>query len=467
VYFCELPSIDSQEAKDRYLIQVGPTDPERECAILSMFHGVFTAIQMMKSSLRKYDYVMKTRTDYLPPLTLREMIETHEKTGKIIVDGCANWYNRYPDRVDIHWHGSLNDIFCFASLEKFLRLWDFGDILGKVWTGIPETTLFRAAQWRFVGDDMQSPRKNETFLNKYFTWDENNTKQSFHVLRTKTALAKPDEATYFKGNEVVKYFVDKERVKKRVSRAKLLEGFVPKITKVSDNFLTYKYVEGKLLSEAMPEDFSKFLEFMQKNIWQPQPITPEFNEACIRFYWEKTQKRIKEYHDIIASYDKEEVINGVKVPTLYKMFNEMVDWNSLYKGIPCLWHGDPQPENVLVTSDGFCLLDWREDFGGLPYGDVYYDLAKIYHALFVAGKVIRAGGFLIRENPIEYEIEFDDTLMKFKDIFEKFVNIQGYDVHKVRVLSALIYLNIAPLHEEPYNRFLYYFGKKYLYELVK
>ncbi len=482
VFMCELPSIDKAETKSRYLIPVGPTDEDRECAILSMFQGVFTAISMMKASLRKYDYVMKTRTDYLPPMTLREMIETYEKTNRIIVDGCANWSNRYPDRLDLHWHGSLNDIFCFAPYDNFLKLWDFEDILPKVWTGIPETTLFRTAMFRFLGDEMQSPRKNDSFLKKYFTWDENDTKQSFHVLRQRHGLPKPDEATYFKGNEVVKYFVDKKRVTGKVERAKLLKGFVPEIIKVSDNFFTYKYVDGKLLSECGTDTFVQFLDFMQANIWKPIEYPREkFVKACEQFYLYKTDKRVRQFEKLTGIYDKREYINGEMIPSISDMMED-IKWSWLCDGIPCLWHGDPQPENVILiedditdgiddtecgAADTFCLLDWREDFGGLTEcGDVYYDLAKVYHALLVSGKIIRDGRYSVNTNSPEYTIEYDEELMRCKDIMEGFIKDNDYDLKKVRMLSGLIYLNIAPLHQDPYNKFLYYFGKKYLHELL-
>ena len=101
----------------------------------------------------------------------------------MIVDGLATMPQRYPDRQDIPWQGSVSDLFFFGSSEQFFRLWDFPELLSKVWTGIGETTLFRAALLRFVGDELQSRRRNETFLAQHFVWDSNNTKQSFNFLR--------------------------------------------------------------------------------------------------------------------------------------------------------------------------------------------------------------------------------------------------------------------------------------------
>jgi len=466
VFLCELPSIDGAEISSRYLIPVGPTDATRECQFLSMFYGIFSAISMMKSSLRHYDYVLKTRTDYLPSMSLPEMIDRHTQSRKIIVDGVATWSRRYPDRFDILWQGSISDLLCFGTVAEFLKLWDFEPILQKVWTGIPETTLFRAAMVKFLGDEIQSPRRNEVFLKKYFTWDPNDTKESFHVLRRSSELRKSDEAIYFKGSEVIKYFADERKVKGKVERAKMMEGFVPEILRVSKNFFTYRYITGELLSNSSKDNFGRFLDFMQENIWKPVVVPDGWNDVCRRFYQEKTNQRLKLFHDKTGIWDKKETINGEEVLSWYDM-EEDINWEWLCDGIPCLFHGDPQPENVLVTKGGFCLLDWREDFGGLPYGDVYYDLAKVYHRLIVAGSIIREGGYSIKEHPAEYTLLFNDKLMEFKDIMEKFIVDRGYDLKKVQVLSALIYLNSSALHEEPYNRFLYYFGKKYLWELLQ
>ena len=80
LFLCELPSVDPAAAAARYLVPVGPTNEERECAMLSMLHGVFTGISMMKASLRDYTHVMKTRTDYLPWAApwISGMLETYE-----------------------------------------------------------------------------------------------------------------------------------------------------------------------------------------------------------------------------------------------------------------------------------------------------------------------------------------------------------------------------------------------------
>ena len=43
-------------------------------------------------------------------------------------------------------------------------------------------------------------------------------------------------------------------------------------------------------------------------------------------------------------------------------------------------------------------------------------------------------------------------------------NKNGYDLKKVEILTSIIWLNMAPLHEYPFNNFLFNFGKYNLYK---
>ena len=36
---------------------------------------------------------------------------------------------------------------------------------------------------------------------------------------------------------------------------------------------------------------------------------------------------------------------------------------------------------------------------------------------------------------------------------------EGYDIKKVNIITALIFINIAPLHHHPYSIFLFFLGK--------
>ena len=145
---------------------------------------------------------------------------------------------------------------------------------------------------------------------------------------------------------------------------------------------------------------------------------------------------------------------------------EIIDWSKMFEGVPVNFHGDLQPENILVSSNGFQLLDWRQDFAGnLDYGDIYYDFAKLHHALIVTHEVIRNNQYEIinEKGNIKYDFFIKNNLYEYKELFESFLQREGYDLGKLKILTPLIFLNISPLHHYPYNEFLYYLGKYTLF----
>jgi len=219
--------------------------------------------------------------------------------------------------------------------------------------------------------------------------------------------------------------------------------------------------------------FVDMLDFYKNNLWKERSLNlakrHRFYESCRAFYKEKTEERIEKFYKSSGIDDKEDMINGIITPKL-KNILDMIDWDWLSKGIPVLFHGDFQPENIIVTSDGqFVLLDWRQDFNGdHEYGDVYYDLAKMYHALIINGEIVRNNQFEIRieRDIIEYNYLAKGNLLEYLDLLEMFILNNGYDLKKVRLLTSLIFLNIAALHHDPYNKFLYYIGKSMLYDYI-
>ena len=47
---------------------------------------------------------------------------------------------------------------------------------------------------------------------------------------------------------------------------------------------------------------------------------------------------------------------------------------------------------------------------------------------------------------------------QLNDIYTK--KFYGYDLKKIKILTFIIYLNMIPLHEKPFDLFLFYFAKK-------
>jgi hypothetical protein len=171
VFLCVLPPYERDYILHKYVLPVGPADVETDLRGISMFSGILAGVKQLKNSGRKYDYVIKTRTDYLfwdaPLFDLG--VKIHEETGeKILIDAQRTCGFRYQDKPYLPWQGSISDLFSFSSWEQFFKLWDFEERLAEIWTGVPETTLFRNALANFTAETVQHPRKNESFLRHYF-----------------------------------------------------------------------------------------------------------------------------------------------------------------------------------------------------------------------------------------------------------------------------------------------------------
>jgi dTDP-glucose pyrophosphorylase len=288
-------------------------------------------------------------------------------------------------------------------------------------------------------------------------------------------FSKTDEFLYFTNNNVIKYFKDKLIVENRYKRAKLLNGLCPEIDCIKKYFYSYKKIDGDVLYDvANDQIMHDLMNWLDKSLWVQKKITgPElvdFKASCFKFYYTKTLSRLKKYHKKHQLLDKSAYINDVNVPSLKKMF-ELIDWDYLSCGIVSNFHGDLQFDNILLKDDGgFLLLDWRQDFSGLlSYGDQYYDLAKLNGGMKISYKLIKQNKFLFREeslNRFKISHETPKELNSSKEIFDNFLNKNGFDSLKVNILTSLIFLNMSPMHHEPFDHFVYNFGKLSLYKAL-
>ena len=209
-------------------------------------------------------------------------------------------------------------------------------------------------------------------------------------------------------------------------------------------------------------DFQNLLWWLKNNLWVYQE-KENFQLDCRKFYLDKTQQRIDRLFLQTGETYKSELINGKMILSVTDLLRYLPD--DFCHGVPVRMHGDLILDNILQTETGFCLLDWREDFAGdLEVGDWYYDLAKLNHNLTFNHQLVNQQAYTFQktESGIECDILRKHSLVKFQEILRNFVLSQGLDWQRVEILTALIWINMAPLHADPLNKFLFYFGKYHL-----
>jgi choline kinase len=385
----------------------------------------------------------------------------------------ASWKLINDDTLVFSEKGATEYDYLHMGLIGIFEYEKFWQELGKLYTANPNNSTLNDCQT--VEKMLASGSRFE--MENYATWRDIGSAAALHSARQTAKdhfdnLDKIDESIFLFDDFVIKFFYDKEVIRKRVERAGILSGLVPEIEGARDNFYRYKFVKGDLYSRVVnPSDFKEFLKWSKENLWTKKESVSkeEFKKVCKDFYHAKTLKRIEKFLTENNIKDSEEVINGEQVPAINDLIAK-IDFDWLSKAEQYRMHGDFILDNILKTKDSYCLVDWRQDFGGLTeVGDLYYDLAKLNHNLTVNHDIVNANQFTIkkREHIIDCDILRRENLVSCQKVLDGFIAENGLDMKKVKVLTGLIWLNMSPLHHHPFNIFLYYFGKLNLWRALK
>lgn len=339
-------------------------------------------------------------------------------------ENLKNEYNKLPN------DSSLSD--CHAISKMFDKEWEIHEF--KSWMDIGNSTSLKNAR--------------------------ENIKDKFNI------LDKNDESIFIFDDFVIKFFYDSTICLNRVERAKLLDGLVPDIIGSGNNFYKYKLFKGEVFSHVVNEKiFFNFLNWSKHNLWIKKGVCNKLYLKCILFYFQKTQSRIDKFLSINNITDEHQKINGVNIPPISDMLTTIGSY--LNTDISYQIHGDYILDNIIYNNDEFKLIDWRQDFGGdIENGDIYYDLAKLNHSLLFNHDIVNDGHYSIKktEDGIICDILRSDNLTNCREILHKFIVDNNFDIKKVNIITALIWINMSPLHDVKLGNFLFYFGKYNLFK---
>lgn len=295
-------------------------------------------------------------------------------------------------------------------------------------------------------------------------------KQEASSKMVEAVLEKPDESIWFINGRVIKFHIDEKFISDRIKRYNMLcekqksNGIVmPTLLKYDKNVYSYKRAEGtiasSLITPVMLNDIlERFLDVEYEEI-------PDDDKVQIYkdFYYDKTISRINKYCKEYEDIDGECIVNGLScIPATDIM--KKVNWEEIAKrGIfTNNYHGDFHLENILVKDNKYIMLDWRQNFGKSYVGDIYYDIAKMWHSLIVNHDMVRQNLFsvdTVSNNNIRIDIHRTLIDTQCENYLINYINNSKYDIVQSEFLTAVIFLNIAACHIYPYSRFLFYLGK--------
>lgn len=312
-----------------------------------------------------------------------------------------------------------------------------------------------------------------------FTWYDVGTEKSYKKLKEKfpneIVAPKNEECIYIQNGIVIKYFFDNKKVDDLIERTKYIFAPIPKISKINNNMISYDYIRGKTVASISDENILKkvipaWYEGFGKTIFSKNK---SFVDDCKKMYYDKTYERCRYFSE--TELDNINDINGIKVDKINNMLSR-IDWNKLYNiSIPTLFHGDLQTENIIYDDkeDRFIFLDWRVSFGNSKkIGDIYYELAKLYHGLLINGTDINNKLYKIKiegkKATISHHIR--DNLLFLIAELKEFVKNKEYDWKNIKLLTALQYLCMSSLYKNfqngEFGQFLFLYGKFLLAKLL-
>ena len=303
-------------------------------------------------------------------------------------------------------------------------------------------------------------------------WLDTGNTSSYRYARKKheeIVESKPGQEIFIYDSKVVKFFKDKNTIKNIANRHKLLKDICPKIKIINDHLLSYDYIHGELLSEKSDQDsinkLLNYFKYQSDKVNNKDINRKSFEEDCNSMWFEKLYSRVETFNQDMVNLDKINSINGIKICPLNELLNKIDKEKFLQSCIPCFFHGDPSPENILFDKHGnLRMIDPRPLFGkSIEIGDLFYELAKLDHALIVNGSIIRSGkyGFNVENGKTAHIwINLKKGSQFFRDCLYDFCQNQNISTDMLMLSTALTLLSICTVHtNDYYNKFLLLSGK--------
>ncbi|MBF0141506.1 MAG: NTP transferase domain-containing protein [Magnetococcales bacterium] len=303
-------------------------------------------------------------------------------------------------------------------------------------------------------------------------WLDTGTEESYRQALEKfeknlTFYGKTTDITYRLDDKIIKYFKPDGVARRRFERGKNQPGVFVETLEARGCFFSTRFIQNaRLFSAALNHSATlRFLQWVQENLWQRrEPETGDFSEACTLFYADKTIARLVAYDKRFPEHENNAnmIINGRSCQPAGKLMARLLP--AFYTtGIASGYHGDLHGDNILIDAQGdYRLIDWRDGFGPLTHvGDLYYDLAKFLHTLELSVEVMENGNYALTHHTGEVHLEHRISWSQLDALmgFDEFVQRNGYNPRRIRIIDALIFLNMAPLYDDTMAVYLYHLGR--------
>jgi hypothetical protein len=211
----------------------------------------------------------------------------------------------------------------------------------------------------------------------------------------------------------------------------------------------------------------------------------EIRDAAHDMYITKTEREYKNFYDgwknkltpLFSGQSESRVlrINGNEYfmfEIIWPQIKQYIEENML-SFTPSIIHGDCCFSNILYgeTRNIIRFIDPRGSFGKIGnYGDIRYDVAKLYHSLDGTYEAFITDKFHISFNNNQYQLnievgeEFNSVLAEFESIF-----FQRFSKKEIKIIQGCIFIGMCARHYDNLERqtAMYLTGVRLLNESLK
>lgn len=421
-----------------------------------------------------YNYLVgyKTNSDLYDSFDFDSTTKTNDKINSYKI---TNLYSKHESLDAMLSYIGIAGIYDYKTFWRYLRTADENDdykvlsdfFVYKKYKMFNDLRAIEVSNWTDTGSiqGVVNARKN--------------CKDKLNI------LDKNDQAIFmidrFDGQKVIKFFAKDGVVDRIVKHGESLGETVHKIEEYSENCLLYSYIDGDLsINKMNPNKFIQLLNyFYNKGLWHSisNANKEQFKKDQHKFYIDKTIERvnrfkktynIKEDHDIY--------VNDILIPAKYTIEYMLAELEKMpeYKNANyTTWHGDFTLDNIIETNkQKWVGIDWRDSFGSENiYGDMLYDFGKMNHNLTLNFSSVYKNLFTVEESEADHinvSILTNNFVYDCRIALKEFVEKQfGINYEFINFMSGLCWVNMSPLHFDPFTKFLFYMGKLTMYISLK
>lgn len=192
---------------------------------------------------------------------------------------------------------------------------------------------------------------------------------------------------------------------------------------------------------------------------------PQNKEELVEIYQTKTQQRLDDIAvknpEILEMMQSDYIsINNIhykNYPLLKTKLENEIEKLSNYEKRTIV-HGDYCFSNILFDPMHyiFKLIDPRGRFKTQSiYGDPRYDIAKLRHSIVGLYDFIVAGLYKLKstgKDAYDFQISTPILTEKLEPFFDELVVNYGYDRREIKLIEALLFLTMIPLHSDDTQR---------------